>query len=352
MKNLAILYQSSNEFAFMVGTSLTSLLENASDNLEYNVFILTPDMTIENREKFEKLISSYPQIHMKLTFLDATYCQEEILKWNVPEHRGAYITYFKLLLDHYFKDTDIKSILHIGGDTLVTGSLEELCDFDFHGNPIAMNWSTKEYERHFPLNYKYCIAEMVFFNLEEWRKHNCEERIRRHFSEIGEIYGSKDQGILNMEFQFEFQQLPLKYNIYGFTFYFSLKNKMRFNNAPVITKQEVIEAYEKPEIIHIPRTFLYRPHEKGSKEPLKEMWWNYNKKSPWNDIEPVEPYPPLGTKELFMRRVYLMLPAFLAEPFYILCRHGYEFMHAMQFRPLPMEKRSIGYTNKKDGEEK
>ena len=150
-----------------------------------------------------------------------------------------------------------------------------------------------------------------------------------------------------MEFQFECQQLPLKYNIYGITFFYSFRNKMKFNNAPIMTPKEVAEAYEKPEIIHIPRTFLYRPHEKGSMEPLKDIWWSYNDKSPWKGLIPVEPFPPLGKKEVIFRKMYLALPAFLAEPLYVYFRHGYGFLHALCYRPLPIEKRSIGYSNER-----
>lgn len=345
MKKMNILYQSSDEFSFMVGTSLTSLLENAVDTVQYNIFILTPDMSEVNKNRFVELVNRYSKIQIQLEFLDANYCKEEVLSWNVPAHRGSYITYYKLLLDHYFCDTDVDKILHIGGDTLVLGSLEELCDFDFQGNPIAMNWSSREFERHFPFSYKYRVAEMVYFNLSEWRKHNCEDRIKRHFIEIGDIYGSKDQGILNMEFQFECQQLPLKYNIYGLTYNFSFKNKRRFNDAPIITDKEIEEAYLHPEIVHLPRTFLYRPHEKGSMEPLKEVWWKYINISPWNGKKEENPMPPLGAKERFIRKLYLQLPAFLAQPFYIYCRRGFGIMIRLFNKPLKKSKRCIGYIN-------
>jgi lipopolysaccharide biosynthesis glycosyltransferase len=304
---------------------------------------LTPDMSSENKEKFIILISNYKNKNISLEFLDAKYCEETVKSWGVPAHRGSYVTYYKLLLNHYFENKDVESVLHIGADTLVTGSLEELCDFDFKGNPIAMNWSEKLYERHFPHNYHYCIAEMVFFNLPEWRMHNCEERVRRHCIKIGDIYGSKDQGILNMEFQDEWTQLPLKYNIYGITYYFSYRNKRRFNNAPIITKREIEDAYANPQIIHIPRTFLYRPHEKGSREPLKEMWWHYLEKSPWKGMEKQEPYPPLGAKEKFLRYLYLKLPPFLAEPFYIICRQAYGWLNSVKCRPYALKNRCIGY---------
>lgn len=347
MKTVNILYQCDNNFAFMVGVSMTSLLINASKNVQYNIFLLTPDMSADNREKFMHMKELFPDIHYNFTFLDAAYCENEIKSWNVPDHRGSYVTYYKLLLDHYFKDTDVEQIIHIGADTLILGTLEELADFDFKGNPIAMNWSEKLYERHFPYSYKYCIAEMVYFNLPEWRRHHCEERVKKHFMEIGDIYGSKDQGILNMEFQNERTQLPLKFNIYGITYYFNIKNKSRFNNARGITRKEIEQAYKQAEIVHIPRTFLYRPHESGSQEPLKNVWCEYCKKSPWKDIKVVSPFPALGSKEKFLRLIYLCLPKYWAEWFYIACRHGYGFMHALLWRPLPGNRRQIGLSLKR-----
>ena len=211
MKQINILYQCDNKFAFMVGTSFTSLLENASKDIFYNVFLLTEDMSTENRKKFILLCDKYPDVNCSLEFLDATMCLNEVKSWNVPDHRGSYVTYYKLLIDRYMKDKDIDKIIHIGADTLVTGTLEELTDFDFEYNgkhaPFAMNWSEKLYHCHFRLNYRYAIAEMVYFNLPVWRENQAEQRCIEFAKKFGRKYDSKDQDILNMEFQFEYAQL-------------------------------------------------------------------------------------------------------------------------------------------------
>ena len=100
----------------------------------------------------------YPNKQFRLTFLNALYCAEEVKKWNVPDHRGSYVTYYKLLLNNYFRDTDVERMIHIGADTLVTGDLSGLIDYDFDGAPFAMNCSGKNFfERHVPSNYDYCI---------------------------------------------------------------------------------------------------------------------------------------------------------------------------------------------------
>lgn len=320
-KRVNILYQCDNNFAFMAGVSVTSLLENADKQIKYDIYILTPDMSEENREKFYSLYEKYSNIDFRLTFLDATECEQKFQEWNVPAHRGSRVTYYKLLLQRFFEGTDVDQIIHIGADTLVLGTLKELADFDFHGKPLALNWSERLYQRYIPRNYHYCVAEMIYFNLIEWKKQNCEQRVIEHILKIGEIYGSKDEGIINMEFQHDITQLPLKYNLYGMATDFSLKNKRRFYNAPVITEQEIIDAYKEPQILHIARSFVYRPCEKNNYDPNNEIWWEYCNRSPWKGMEPLTDQPELGWKEKIFRKIYLHFPKSIAQWLYIHFRH-------------------------------
>lgn len=178
-KRLNILYQCDDNFAFMAGVSFTSLLENASRDIEYHVYVLTPDMSLTNREKWYEIKKKYANVILE--FIDAEECRREVESWNVPSHRGSWVTYYKLLLARLFdENSGVDKILHIGADTLVTGTLEGLIDFDFHGKPFAMNWSEKVHFHDYPKDAQYCIAEMVYFNLPVWRASHCEERIIRH----------------------------------------------------------------------------------------------------------------------------------------------------------------------------
>lgn len=331
MKTLNLYYQCNNNFVYALATSIVSLLVHASECIQYDIYILTPDITKENQDKICGMLADYPKVHCKIVFMDASPLEEEIRSWNVPAHRFAYVTYYKLLLDHYFKGTDVHRIMTVGADTLIMGDLAELVDFNFQGNPIAMNWSEKLYERRFRRDMKYCIAEMVYFDLDAWREGKCEERVINRLKKYGDIHGSKDQGLLNMEFQNEITQLPLKYNVYGITCNFSLRGKMLFNNAPVITKEEVVDAYAHPEIIHLPATFLYRPHEEGTLHPMKDLWWEYCRKTPWKDMKPLPVLAELGAKEKFLRAVYTHSPSWFAEWFFVVCRHGYGWMNSVRF---------------------
>lgn len=341
-KRINVLYQCDNNFAFMTGVSFTSLLMNASRDVEYHVYILTPDMSQQNKDKFLEARQAYPQIDITLTFILAEECEKEIMSWNVPAHRGSWVTYYKLLVARLFdENSGVDRIIHIGADTLVTGSLEELADFDFEGAPFAMNWSERLFHCHFRLNYRYAIAEMVYFNLPIWREHKCEERCRRFAKKYGKKYDSKDQDILNMEFQFEYAQLPLKYNIYASTLDFSEKHKRKFNAAKVISDKEVQEAYKNPEIIHIPKTFLRRPHEQGSLDPVRDLWWSYLERSPWKGMEPAESGE-MGSKEKLLRWVYIHTSKNFREWFYIMVRKYYGLMRVIIQPPYKKEDERIG----------
>ena len=319
-KRVNILFQSDDNFSFMVGVALSSLLEHASSDVFYDIYYFALNLGEDARSKFDALRARHPDVDYRLTIVDAAWFERRFVELGVHAHRGSFVTYFKLLLDRYFKGTDVESIIHIGADTLITGSLEGLADFDFNGAPFAMNWTEKQHERYHPWRYRACIAEMVYFNLPQWRNHKCEERIIRHIKEIGDIYGSKDQGILNVEFQHEFVQLPLKYNVYDMATHMSESNLLRYHNAPVYTREEIFEAVRHPEIIHIARTFLYRPCEEGSRDFNRDLWWGYCSRSPWAGMKPIPPYPPLGAKERIFRWLYQHAPLPLCDWLYIYSR--------------------------------
>lgn len=335
MKSVNVLYQTDDNYAFMAGVSIASLVSNASDSISYNIYYLDGGLSDDSKEKMNSIIEGHEK-NIKLTFLDAQFCIDTVKSWKVPDHRGSFVTYYKLLLNHYFEGTDIDTIIHIGADTIITGDLSGLCDFDFKGKPFAMNpYGYNFFERHIPKDCNYCIAEMIYFNLPIWRQMRCEERLRAHIEQIGEIYGGKDQGLLNVEFKGEFGYLPLEYNIYGITTAFSQKHQRAFISKNAATDDEVVKAYKKPEIIHIPRTFLYRPNEENNYDPNNELWWKYCQKSPWKDMKPMKQLEELGVIEKIMRFLWIYGPKSLKECIYIYSRKLNGKINAIKYPPRP-----------------
>ena len=120
----------------------------------------------------------------------------------------------------------------------------------------------------------------------------------------------------------------------------SKKNILRYHNAPVYTPEEIFDAIDNPEIIHIARTFLYRPCEEGSLDFNNDLWWEYCSRSPWAGMKPIPPYPPLGAKEKLFRWLYQHAPLWLCDWLYIYSRRVFGVY--LYLTHLPRKRVNIG----------
>ncbi len=75
-KIINVLNQCDNNFAFMAGVSFTSLLINASECVEYHVYVLALGMSRENQDKFYEVIWGYPHIDMMLEVISLPFSYE------------------------------------------------------------------------------------------------------------------------------------------------------------------------------------------------------------------------------------------------------------------------------------
>ncbi len=99
LKRINIYFQSGDNFAFMLGTAMTSLYLNASQNYFYNIYIASGDMSEANKNNFYIIKNNFPDIQSEITFIDASSWEDEIRSWGVPAHRNNYVTYYKILID-------------------------------------------------------------------------------------------------------------------------------------------------------------------------------------------------------------------------------------------------------------
>ena len=73
-KRVNILFQSDDNFAFMVGVAMSSLLENASKDVFYDIYYFALNLGNDSRRKFDNLKARHPQVDYRLTIVDAKRC--------------------------------------------------------------------------------------------------------------------------------------------------------------------------------------------------------------------------------------------------------------------------------------
>jgi len=75
-KRVNILFQSDDNFAFMVGVAMSSLLENANKDVFYDIYYFALNLSDDSRRKFNELKTRHPEVDYRLTIVDAARFEE------------------------------------------------------------------------------------------------------------------------------------------------------------------------------------------------------------------------------------------------------------------------------------
>jgi len=286
---LNILYQSNNNYAVVTGVSMTSLMENNKELDEINIYILNDDIHEENILKIKEICEKYKR---NLYIINTEPILNKLkYELNVTPFRNTYTTYFKLLS---VKNLQIKTdrILQLDGDTIITGSLAPLLDYNFENNIMAATYDCifNSYKEliGIPLTDKYYNCGVILFNHKLWKEEKCEEEIIKHLSNIRNRYFTVDQDILNVLFRKRIKYLDITYNfnsgfyIYGIkeSFFIYDLSEEYYENI-----EKVKDVYKNPLIHHCMGAMTGRPWEKNNIHPQNDLFDKYLKISPWLDYK-------------------------------------------------------------------
>lgn len=286
MNKINICYASSNEYAPYTGISLFSCLENNA-NLIDKVFILSFGILEENKEKLKNIVQSH---NCEFIFIDAiTIVKPIIERLNLDTFHGSCATFSRAFITYLIPD-GVDSLLYIDSDTIVDGSIEELCDFEM-SNPdkiFAAVIGTNQYIIHNPElildsgNKTYYQAGVLLYNLKNWRKYKCSEQIEEYVRNHVSSYRYAEQTLINNVID-EKYILPLhpKYNYWGHIYRGArLWYQMRLGGF--WSDKMIEEAINSPVIIHY-KGHVVHPWKKNSISSLYDRYHYYKKGTPWKD---------------------------------------------------------------------
>lgn len=312
MSILNVLYQSNDNYASITGVSITSLFENNKDLDEVNIYLLNDNISDENLKKFDELSEQY---NRKIYIIDSKKILTQLKELNVAPFKGTYTTYFKLMAVPDLKlHGDL--ILQLDGDTVINGSLKELCDMDLGDNILAATYDcTMNSYKSFidiPLTDKYYNGGVLLINQKTWKKEKCTEKIIQHLKEVRNGYYTVDQDILNVLFRNKIMYLNLKYNFNSGFYIYGIKESLKMYDLkePYYNSYaEIKKEYNKPIIYHCMGAMTGRPWEEKSIHPQNEIYRYYKKISPWAS----EPLKKVNRNCIFkiQRLLYKVLPRFL-----------------------------------------
>lgn len=292
MKILNVLYQTDDNYAAIAGVSMTSLFETNKHLDEINIYMLNNDISKENLDKYEMLCSQY---NRTLKIVDIHDCLEKIKGYDVGTFRDVYTVYLTMfILNELELNTD--RIFKLDADTIVTGPLDELCDFDFKENYIAATYdctiNTYKPMVNLTLDDRYYNAGIILFNQKAWIENNCQQQLIDHLKEGRNKYWLCEQDLMNVVFRGHIAYLPIKYNlnsgfyIFGAEYSYKLYKLNKYSFSEL---DEIKQAMENPVIHHLMGAMTGRPWEVNNTHPLNEKFNEILKNSLWSDYEAVIP---------------------------------------------------------------
>ncbi len=323
-RSLNILYQSNDYYAPITGVSMTSLMKNNTDIETLNFYILDDNISEKNKKKMQQVAKEYKR---SITFVNTEKILASLKEFKVAPFKGTYTTYFKLIA---INNLPIKGgyILQLDGDTIIDGSLKELCNFDLKGHTIAATYdcTMNSYKEmiDIPLTDKYYNCGVLLIDQKAWIKRGCEDKIVSHLKNVRSGYYTVDQDILNVLFRHDMTYLNLKYNFNSGFYIYGIKESLKMYDlqpAYYNTPEEVAEAAKSPVLYHCMGAMTGRPWEQDSIHPQNGIFDKYLALSPWNDFKKVK----VNRKRIFkmQRSLYQLLPRSLYIPLHRLGQRYY-----------------------------
>lgn len=270
-----VVVAASPSYVLPLSVTLTSLLENAQPNTDYDVYILvSEEYPAELHQAIMSFEERYPGTRINFVPVQG-FDHVTVTTSHVQVH-----TYFRLLIPS--KLSHLKRCVYLDTDVVVEQDLTQLyrmgIDDKYLAGVYAAGYRTERHDPEkigLPSYDRYVNAGVLLMNLEKMRKDNLEPR----FMELaGKNLPSDDQDVLNIACYDGIRILPFHFNV--MTKYFPRNADEFFAYTGVKeswTRAEYRRAMEAPVVIH------YADKRKpwlDSSVDFAERWWHYAMRSP------------------------------------------------------------------------
>lgn len=285
--NIAIALAANDYFVPYTATTLASIMQNATSANNYDVLLLTSDISSENRDIMLQMVQERP--NFSLRFVNPARLLEGYTFYTRAHF--SLETYYRLVLPELLPEYD--RILYLDSDMVVESDVAELyhtplgdhlvaaCrDADSAGLYNGYEPRKKKYvDEVLQLKkpYDYFQAGTLVMNLAAFRETYTTAQILKFSAK--EKWELLDQDILNVLCEGRVQYVDIRWNV--MTDYAGLRVKEIIPQAPQWLCNMYMEARKNPHIIH------YAGADKPWKKPDMDMasrFWKYARLTPFYEV--------------------------------------------------------------------
>ncbi|MDE6692776.1 MAG: glycosyltransferase family 8 protein [Muribaculaceae bacterium] len=229
-----------DRYAEYVGVTLWSILDSHG-NVDVVIHILSDYISDRRKATLLEIVAPFPDVNLRFYSVDDTVLRGLKDTWSI-------YTWYRVLLPDLLPD-DVRRVLYLDTDTLVTGDLTELFTMDMTDRAVAcaidiMSFDDEAFERcGFPREKVYVCAGVMMLNLDFWRENALAEKIVRYGRENDARIRFPDQDTINILCQDTKIVLPMKFGIQEAFF----RNDILYGSR---WSTEMLECIDDPRIVH------------------------------------------------------------------------------------------------------
>lgn len=282
---LHVAYSTDNNYVIHTGVSMLTLFKNNREFNDIVVHILDNGISNDNKNKLTEIAK---QFNRKICFYRVNISKLIGSKINNSVKQISISSYGRLFLASVLKN--IEKVIYMDSDSVITGSFYVLWNLDISNYSIAGvldNCNEKaKIKIGLDLNDIYINAGFLLMNLQKIRKISAEKKMVNFIKKNnGDVY-HHDQGVINAIFKGDILILHPKYNV--MTPFFDMnvqKIKRLYKTSPYYSQKQIDEAKSNPIFVHFTPSFSKRPWIKGCKHPLRHIYLDNLKQTPWKSIK-------------------------------------------------------------------
>lgn len=212
MSNINVCYTCDNNYAPYVAVSLASVLKNANEDDALRFYVISNDISEDNKQKILAL-RNYK--NCEITILTPAETVFDNFKGITTSYYLPIASFFRLKIASLIQNED--KILYIDPDTVVETSLKKLFDTDIENYFCAgiKDIGHKKYEKRlcFKKGTFYVNSGVLLLNLKKWREENAEDKFVKTSQEIKDIIKLGDQDLINKAFEDKILIVDGKWNV-------------------------------------------------------------------------------------------------------------------------------------------
>ncbi|MBE5951123.1 MAG: glycosyltransferase [Lachnospiraceae bacterium] len=278
--NVPVVFSSNDAFVPVMATMIQSIIEQASAEHNYDIIILTQDISMGYEIKLKSMVKDLPNFSLRVVNVAAYVSGYDLYTAN--RETITVETYFRLVLPELLPD--YKKVLYLDGDMVVNADVAELYETDIEEYLLASSRDADGIGRcHIPgddrLVYRQSVLKMknlddyfcagtLLMNLEKFRAELPTEKLlevaaSRHWE-------MHDQDVLNVLCEGKVKLVSMAWDV--------LRDAGNNRYMPGELYEEFLESEKNPKIIHyggMRKPWIYPDVERG------EYFWRYAGRTPF-----------------------------------------------------------------------